>query len=235
MNTKVIGLLVAILLVAGGVFFFVSGDDDSSTANNDSSQQDNNSDSAMTPNTDNFLGLNTAALQGAYQLMVTSNEDGQDLEGTFLLDGNGNVSTMVTVDGQSSGLISLDGVTYFQNPESGEWFFYPAGSASAPTFDLDDLAISNDDIDEISNDSTVEDLGEMPCSLGTCRVWSSVDPVDDETSVVKVQKDTGLLSDVELTNNATGEVTTIMYQYPGDVSITAPEGATEFELPELSQ
>lgn len=234
MNIKLLGLIAAVIAVAGGALFWVGQDESTGedSANTDTVQQE---DADNPLSSDNFLNINTAALNGAYRLLVTSNDGGVSLNGTFELDGNGNVSTVVTQDGQQSGFIILDDVTYIQNPEDGSWIFYPAGAQAAPSIDVNDLALSDDDINEINNDSSVEDLGEQPCAAGTCRVYRDIDEEQNETALVKIDVSNNRLSEVELTNNTTGEVTMITYEYPGEIIITAPEGATEFVIPDFTQ
>lgn len=224
MNSKVIGLVVGVLLIAGGVFFVVSGDSDDA-ANTNSSQLDPNAE-GVESTASNQLGINTAALNGAYQLDIQSNEGGEELSGTFLLDGNGNFSSEVMQDGQTVGFVYLDGVTYVQNPSDQSWFAYPAGSTAAPSFDVDDLALSDDDIEEINSDQNVESLGEEACSLGTCRVYQDTDEITGEVAVVKVDTATGRLAEISLTNQEGTETSTIMYSYPETIEIVAPEGAT---------
>ncbi len=231
MNNKVLGIVVAVLVLLGaGAFFVLGGDDDN--GNNDSSQtsDDQNGDAG---NIDNALGLDTAALDGPFQLTVSGTQDGEAINVGFLVDGNGNYSSEVTSGGQTAGIIYLDGVTYLQDPTSGEWLSYPADSQSAPSFDPSEFALSDSDVNELTTESTIEDLGEQPCSTGTCRVWREAPGLENETALVKIDTATNRLVEVEVTNNDTDEVTSIMYSYPGEVTIEAPEGATPFEIPEL--
>ena len=231
MNSKLIGLVVGVVLIAGGVFFALSGDDsDSANSNtNQTAETVPGSESAAT----NQLGINTVALEGAYQLDISGTEDGEELSGTILLDGNGNFSTEVTTEGQTVGFVLLDGVTYVQNPADQSWVSYPADSAAAPSLDVEDLSISDEDLEEINSDTTIEDLGEQECSLGTCRVYQDVDSEDNETAIVKVEVGTGRLAEIVITDNESGDENRITYSYPENVNIVAPEGATEFDLSEF--
>lgn len=233
MNTKIVGLIAAIILAGGAVFFFVSGDEDTNTASTDSSEQESNTNTSDGSN--NLLDIDTAALTGAYRLEISSTGGEDSLSGTFDVDGNGNVSTLITTNGQKSAYIYLDGVTYVQNPQDQSWISYPSGSAAAPSFNVDDLALSDDDINEISSDTTIEELGEQPCVTGTCRVYRDVDAEENQTAVVKIDVATKRLVEVVVTDNTTNEVTTIVYSYPNDISIKAPEGAVEFNIPDTTQ
>ena len=231
MNNKIIGIVLAGLIIGGGVLFTVMGGDDDTASNNQSSEQA--ADASDNSATANILNIDTAALTGSYRLNISSNDGGQQLEGVFELDGNGNIRTDITVDGQRSGFVQIDGNTYVQNPEDGSWVLYPANSPAAPSVNIDELALSNEDINEITDDTTIEELGEQPCDAGTCRVYRDTDETTMEVALIKIDVATNRISEVELSVEETGTKTTLIYTYPDDISIVAPEGATEFVIPEI--
>lgn len=176
------------------------------------------------------LAIDTAALENSYRLEFDGVEDGENISGTFDIDKDGNVSANVSGAGQEIGYISLDGVTYFQNPEDGQWYYYSSDSSASQAFDVSDFSISEEDIAEITDDETVVYIGEQECTAGKCNVWQDTDESTDETTAVKIEVGTNRLSDVSITNNKTGEVNTITYTYPDNISIVAPEGATQIGL-----
>lgn len=222
MNTKVIGIVVAgLILVGAGAFVLTSGDDDASSET-----------TASEESTANSLGIDTEALEGDFELSVEGVDNGQPISVLFRVDDDGNYSADVTNAGETASVVFVGGITYLRNPGTDQWVSYPVDSVAAPSFDPGEFALDNDEVDELTNESDIEDLGEQACETGTCRVWreNPDEDGDNETAIIKIDTQTSRLVSVEVTNNDTQEVSTISYSYPGDIVIEAPEGAIPLDV-----
>lgn len=172
--------------------------------------------------TDNVLGLDVSVLSGAYRLTISSDRLDGGTGGVFELDGKGNLRSVITSDGQTASLVMLNDEIYLQDPSTQEWTTYKKGAEGAPSVDVNDLGFNQSDLDEINNDNLAS-LGEQDCAAGICRAYQSTDVAQGEISVLKVDTATNRLSEVVVTSEESGEVTTILFEYV-EVVIEIPEG-----------
>lgn len=234
-KSVLISAVIAVLAIGGGAAFVLSNnsDDDDSSNNNSSQQTDNDNkndeDTNTTANTANPLGIDVSSLNNtAYRVTVnTTDDDGRQTSAVVETDGNGNVRTSVTDQGQESVFLIVDGETYFNEPGSDTWIKTPSGQAPIDTSGLS-LGFTADNIGEL-NDLTIDDNGTGPCSTGTCRIYSSTDPVTGETGTIKVDTRTNRLSDIE-TTSPNGERGIISYEYDAAITITVPENVSELNI-----
>lgn len=219
MNSKIIAaIIVGALVIGGGAFFLLGGDsDDAGTSDASTSQGDNE------------LGLDTQSLEGNFVITASGMQTGVALSVEFKIDENGNYSSEFESDNEIAQIRFVDGVTYVYDAAGDAWYSYPEGSTAAPSLDPSSFGLNDDEIAELSQNSTLEELGEEDCTAGTCRVWRDVDTVEGETSIVKIDKETNRLSEVIVTGNDNDDELTIIYTYPDDITIEVPDNATPFE------
>jgi len=230
MNSKIIVLVVAVLLAGGlGFVLLLSGDDnpEASSGNADSAAQTNLNDG------ENFLNIDTNALVGPYKLSVEGTSDEGSFSADYEFDGNGDISGTTNSEGVTTGFRVVEGVTYVQSGAEGEWFGYPASSDSLGAYDYSQFTLSDNDINEIKDDASLKELGDQSCSAGKCRAWQFTYKQDGGKGIIRISKSDNRVSEVEASDSINNTHTKIVYSYPGELTIAAPEGAVILDVPGL--
>ena len=229
-NKTLILSLIAVLVVGGGALAFLSMNKDDSKDTNTSQTSDSASQNRSTTGletSDNPLGIDLEAQKGPYRMSIEStSEAGEVSILIFDVDKDGDMKTTVASGADQVAMIFTDNILYTQNPEDGSWIKLSTGSTDAL-----EGALTQDDIAEFKNNNFVK-TGTAACTAGICDVYEGTDEASGEKQIAKIDRKTNRISDIESTID--GRKSTFSFDYSIDISdITAPEGATELNIPDL--
>lgn len=225
----IIGVAVLVLGLGAGAFIVLNKDKDE--AKNDSASQTDDADTSDTDTQEpeNALGADFEALEGSYKMTISGTQSGEKVSSVYVVDEDGDMSTVYEQDGESFEMRVVGGVTYMQM--DGSWFKYPAQAGADNTINPDDFAITPEDI-SAEEQAGMKSLGTQDCVAGRCRVYELNDMVTETKSIIQIDEDTNRIVSVSNIDETTGDELTITYEYDENTDVVAPANAQEFGVPQ---